>query len=182
MPIAERPPQRPRGDDRPQEPDHVIGALIDVGAYARVDPVGTTVAAAVTAIAALYPGRARTDKTCIDKWGGVRSIVEPHCDRATAVIWIDDFEIPQSTKRWATRSAAMRATRFRAAAIARPGLSGRQRARARGAGVLGVNIPTEYGGVGASALGIALVMENMTLAAPRRPPRSAPISSRPTPS
>ncbi|MET0683443.1 MAG: acyl-CoA dehydrogenase family protein [Casimicrobiaceae bacterium] len=29
-------------------------------------------------------------------------------------------------------------------------------------GVLGVNIPTEYGGVGASALGIALVMENMT--------------------
>ena len=29
-------------------------------------------------------------------------------------------------------------------------------------GVLGVNIPAEYGGVGASALGIALVMENMT--------------------
>ena len=28
-------------------------------------------------------------------------------------------------------------------------------------GVLGVNIPAEYGGVGASALGIALVMENM---------------------
>ena len=31
-----------------------------------------------------------------------------------------------------------------------------------GLGVLGVNIPTEYGGVGASALGIALVMENVT--------------------
>ena len=30
-------------------------------------------------------------------------------------------------------------------------------------GVLGVNIPTEYGGVGASALGIALVMESMTM-------------------
>jgi len=30
-------------------------------------------------------------------------------------------------------------------------------------GVLGVNIPAEYGGVGASALGIALVMENMTM-------------------
>ena len=29
-------------------------------------------------------------------------------------------------------------------------------------GVLGVNIPSEHGGVGASALGIALVMENMT--------------------
>jgi len=29
-------------------------------------------------------------------------------------------------------------------------------------GVMGVNIPAEYGGVGASALGIALVMENMT--------------------
>lgn len=29
-------------------------------------------------------------------------------------------------------------------------------------GVLGVNIPAEYGGVGATALGIALVMENMT--------------------
>jgi alkylation response protein AidB-like acyl-CoA dehydrogenase len=30
-------------------------------------------------------------------------------------------------------------------------------------GVLGVNIPAEYGGVGASALGIALVMESMTM-------------------
>lgn len=30
-----------------------------------------------------------------------------------------------------------------------------------GLGVLGVNIPAEYGGVGASALGIALVMENV---------------------
>ncbi len=29
-------------------------------------------------------------------------------------------------------------------------------------GVMGVNIPADYGGVGASALGIALVMENMT--------------------
>src|SRR3982751_5542377 len=30
-------------------------------------------------------------------------------------------------------------------------------------GVLGVNIPAEYGGVGTSALGIALVMESITM-------------------
>lgn len=76
-----------------------------------------------------------------------------------------DFAIPEGDKELAEAVAryAREVLNLRAAEIDRSGDFPTQNIRELSKlGVLGVNIPSDYGGVGASPLGIALVMENMT--------------------
>ena len=76
-----------------------------------------------------------------------------------------DFAIPEADKELAEAVAryAREVLNPRAAEIDRSGDFPTQNIRELSKlGVLGVNIPSDYGGIGASPLGIALVMENMT--------------------